>query len=488
MDILFQEFTNFSTNYISIGEQGSSGSSSFGNQYTEENYAKYKVTPDRYYTELIGFSRYLYNTSATYNKIINFYATLPTYSYTVDLAQETKGVNLSIIEKNYFRVLELLEKMSLRHELQKLMRRAYKEDVAYGYEMETNNSYYIKLMPFEHCKITSVEDGVFNYSFDFSIFEKDEELLNAYPKEFEKIFKEYMRQKNSKSRKKVDSWIELDSRKAFAIKINEDVEFPLPPFMTSMESALDEEKYRKIKQNKDLLDNFMTLIQHIPLNDDDQSQDAFRLSLKLAMQFHQQAESVLPEGIGLITSPMKIEAVKLEKSKRDDDLIMIAKDNTLSNAGLPPNIFSTTNKTSSGIKYAVKYLEQQSFAPLRQLERWINRKLKRLSGNYKFKLRFIDVTNYSRDEVLDRYLKAAQYGFPVKQEVSALLDSAPLNMQSSLLLENEILGLHETMIPVSSAHTQSSKTSDDPDKEVGRDEMKDEEVSEDTEVWRENKE
>ena len=486
MEILFSELTKFSKNYVTIPENNRRGGRG-SNNYTPERLLRFLESPEQYSNELVNFSEYLFNVSATYNKIINFYATLPTYAYSVDARNLLdEDADLDLVRKNYVKTLELLEKMNLRHELQKLMKVAYKRDVVYGYEMETNDSYYIMHMPHEHCRISSIEDGVFNYKFNFSIFEGNEDLLESYPPEFEKEFRAFLREKNAKGNKVQNpEWRELDSKRAFAIKINEDVMYPLPPFVSSMESALDEDMYRKIKKNKDALDNFMALVQHIPLDDDSQTEDTFRISLNLAMEFHRQAESVLPEGIGLITSPMKIEAIKLEKSKRDDDLEMIAKDNTLSNAGLPPNIFSPNNKTASGIKYAVQYLEQMSYAPLRQVERWLNRKLKRQSGRFKFKVRMIDVTHYSKDEKFQLYLNASQYGFATRQEVGATLDMSPLDTYNKIRLEQDILGLDEMMVPLASSHTQSKG---DSESKGGREKKDDQEISESTEIWRENEE
>lgn len=486
LQMAMEFFNRNAKNYLSIpSDERKSGRR---NTYNVENLKRYIENPEQYSSELVSFSKHLYHASSSYQKVINFYATMPTYSYVIDSSKfvELEDENaIKTFKNNYIRIMEQVDKMSLRHELQKLMKIAWKEDVVYCYEMETKESYYIKHLEPENCRISSIEDGVFNYEFNFSIFEggDSEKLLQAYPPEFTVIFNQYLRAKNNKNnRETVSPWIELDSKNAFAIKINEDITHAVPPFLSSMESALDEDMYKKIKANKDALDNFMALVQQIPINDDNQSIDNFRISLELAMNFHDQASQVLPDGIGLITSPMKIEAIKLEKSKRDDDLEMKAKDNTLSNAGLPPNIFSTTNKTAGGIKYAIHYLEQITFAPLRQIERWINRKLKRQTGKHKFQIRFLDVTNFSREEVFNRYLKGGQAAFPVKQEIASSLDMTPLDFYNKLQIENQVLDLTDLMIPLPSSHTQSNK-----EKEAGRERLDDKEVSESTENWRENR-
>lgn len=494
-EILFEEFENFSSAYLPTNiahnrrHRGVGGSK----KYTKELLQQYLESPEVYSSNLIDFSEYLYRVSPTYNKIIDFYATLPTYAYVVDAPKRLDTKILKKTEEEYFTVLELLEKMSLRHELQKIMKITYKQDIFYGYEIETDDSFYVKSMPREYCQITSIEDGVFNYSFNFSYFIGQEHLLGSFPKEFTTIYNNILKERtisqNVKSNKVISGteiyedymWRELSPQKAFALKLNEDIPYPLPPFVTSMESALEEEMYNEMKRDKNALENFIALVQKIPLNDDDQSLDVFRLDLTLARRFHQDVLASVPEGVGVITSPMSIEAVKLEKSKQDDDLAMIAKDNTLSNAGLPPNIFSTTNKTSGGIKYAIQYLEQVSFAPLRQVERWINRKLKRLNGRNKFQIRMLDVTNYSRDEVFDRNLKASQFGISTKQETAAALGQSPLDFENKITIEELMLNLSERMKPLASSHTQKADS-----KEAGREKMNDQDITESTNTWREN--
>lgn len=439
--------------------------------------------PKTHSSELLAFSEYLYYSSPTYKKVIQFYSTLPTYNYVVDVNRLLDPADAEGFKKTYWKTLELLKKMNLKHELQKLAEVAWRQDVVYCYEMESKDSYYLKHMPVDYCRISSVEDGVFNYEFDFSLFLQDSKLLKEYPSEFTEIFLELERiKKNSKDWVNDMYWYELNPAKAFAYKINEDTTVAIPPFLESMESALDEDLYRRIKKSKDALDNFMALTQKIPLNDDDQTMDVFRLNYDIAMDFHMQASEQLPDGIGLITSPMDITAIKLEKSNRDEDLEMRAKDNTLSNAGLPPNIFSTTNKTAGGIKYAIRYLEQVIFKQLRQMERWINRKLKYQSGKYKLSIRFLDVTHFSTEDYFDTLLKGASASLPVKQEASSVLGLSPMDMYNKALIENQILGLNDILEPLVSAHTQSRS-----DRESGREKLKDDKISESTEVWRENR-
>ena len=62
----------------------------------------------------------------------------------------------------------------------KLSQRMFREDVFYGYEYSTNDSFFIKKMPYKSCAITSIIDGVYGYQFDFSFFDKYPKKLKMY--------------------------------------------------------------------------------------------------------------------------------------------------------------------------------------------------------------------------------------------------------------------------------------------------------------------
>ena len=79
-------------------------------------------------------------------------------------------------------------------------------------------------------------------------------------------------------------------------------------------------------------------------------------------------------------------------------------------------------------------------------------------------------------------MKDAQYGVPVKSAIAASLGLNPPNMSAMLYMENEILKLHDNMIPLQSSYTQSS------DNEGGRPtaEENGEEISDSNENTREH--
>src|SRR5690606_9425655 len=103
-----------------------------------------------------------------------------------------------------------------------------------------------------------IEDGVFNYAFDFSYFDKNKKKLDQYPIEFTKKYEIYLKDRKNK-------WIELDSKNTICIKINEDLDYPIPPFSNLFEAVFDIEEYKELKKAKTKIDNYAVLIHKIPM-------------------------------------------------------------------------------------------------------------------------------------------------------------------------------------------------------------------------------
>ena len=82
--------------------------------------------------------------------------------------------------------------------MSKVMINAFVEDVFYGYVHRTKKDFYIQKMDPRICKITSVEDGVYNYSVDMSYFQKNEDTLHQWADEIQQKYKQWriMKAKN----------------------------------------------------------------------------------------------------------------------------------------------------------------------------------------------------------------------------------------------------------------------------------------------------
>lgn len=195
-----------------------------------------------------------------------------------------------------------LEKMNLRHEFSRALMVAFRDDVYYGYAWETNDSYTFQQLDADYCKISSIEDGVYNFAFNFSYFDSHRERLPNFPPEFTTMYSAYQKDSGLK-------WQELSSENSICLKINEQTYVPIPPFVSLFSALADIEDYRAISKDASEVNNYKALALEIPVGDD----GTFLIDYDLCKEFYDMLCNVLPENIGAIMSPMKISSWDFEK-------------------------------------------------------------------------------------------------------------------------------------------------------------------------------
>lgn len=439
--------------------------SSILTKYTKEQIVRFLEDPRKNQSQLRKLSQYLYNTSPNYKRLILYFANMLRFDFIVEpFDLNTEKIEIDKFKKQFTQTLKMLEVMNLPHEMQKVVKTCFKEDTFYGYEHSTPDSYFIQKMNPEFCRISSIEDGVYNYEFDFAFFDSSNNV-DRYPMEFQQKHKRYLKDKTKYK------WQELDSKNTICIKVNDEFEFSIPPFNTVFEAVFDIDENKRIRKINNKMDNYMILTQQIPIDEKNGEANKFLIDLDTAIAFHNKAAQSLPEEVGLVTSPMKIEAIKLERKNSDVDNVAQSERDYYNATGVSQLLFNSEKSNSTALNKSITSDEQIVLALLRQIERWVNRKLKFTNSKYKFKAKFLDTTDFNVEEMKESYLKAAQFGMPVKQELAATLGLSPSALINKTFLENEILKLHEVLIPLSSSHTQSGDSAGAPLK-------KDDELSE----------
>lgn len=417
-------------------------------KFDKDKVSMYLQNPVKYEKQLRQLSNYLYNTSSEYRRIIWYIALMPTYAWKLDpLCLHSGKVDMDRYRKSYFKQLEQIEKMNLRHEMQKAMKVAFRNDVFYGYEYESKDSYFIRHMNPDYCQISSFEEAVYRYKFDFSYFDQSGIDISNEPEEFQNKYQQY---KDTKIR-----WIELDIDKAVCFKVNEDIDEYIPPFSGMFEAIFDLDDYKKLKKNKTETDNFLLLSQKIPMDEKNPELNKFLIDIDTAQVFDAGLQSVTPLGIGVITSPMPIEAIKLEQSKNQNDTVSEAQRELFSSAGVSQFIFNSDKNTSIGLSKSIISDEEISFAMLRQIETWVNRKIRKIAGQYKHNFKILDISRYNESEKQTALKESAQASLPTKIEYAASHGLSPLDFYNNAILENVVLGINEMLVPLASSHTQS---------------------------------
>lgn len=419
-------------------------------KYSKTDIVSYLENPSTNEANLRNMSTYLFNISNYYRRLIQYFAGMPTFSYTISpwKLDLSKTVNDAKLRSSYQKVSDRLAIMNIPHEFQQVLEIAFRDDVYYGYVWETKESFMFQNLDPTYCKISGKEDGVYTFAFDFSYFDGYKDELLMYPPEFQTKYNQYKSQGTS------FRWQELDGQKSICIKINETTMVPIPPFVSLFSALADIEDYRAITKNASETSNYKMISLEIPVNDDGE----FLIDYDLAKEFYKQLLNVLPENIGAILTPMEVSDWNFEKSGSltETDLVMKAESSLWSQAGVNKLLFGGgEDPSASTLELSTVNDQAIIFRVLRQIERWINKQLKQMSGTYKFRINLLDVTRFNKKEMHDQYLKDGQYGLPARSAIMATSDLGQTELQSMAYLENVVLNLSEHEVPLISSNVQT---------------------------------
>lgn len=431
--------------------------------YSKDDITTYLANPYKYEKQLRKAVVYINGASPHFRRLIQYFAGLSDLSYVVSPYRvDPKHINTKSVARNYRKVLNLMSAMSVKTQFPKILTVCLREDTYYGTMWVTNDSITIQQLPSDYCAISTIEGNVLNVTFDFSYFDSRKSLLEYYPAEFQTKYAIYTKNKTTK-------WIELDSPTSFAIKCNNDIlDYSIPPFAGILREIYDIEDYKQLKLTKTALENYAMVVMGLPTDDD----GSWKMDFDKAKEFWRNLDAVLPEEVGSVLSPMEIKKISFERSNTGDtDTIADAEQNLFTAAGVSSLLFNNEKASANALALSIKADQAITFGIVKSIEDVINRFVQSQGYGKNFKVTFLDVSPYNRKEAGDAYLKACQYGIPMVSYYCASQGLGQAEMDSMNFLENEILDIKSTFIPLQSSNTQSStmSTSDEggnPGKEI----------------------
>ena len=432
--------------------------------YSKEDVQGYLANPYTYEKQIRNAVTYIYGASSHFRRIIQYFASLSDLAYVVSPYKiDPKSTNAKTINRNYRKVLNALSAMSIKTQFPKILTVCLREDTFYGTMWVTNDNITIQQLPSDYCAISTIEGNVLNVSFDFSYFDSHSALLEFYPQEFKTKYAVYQKQRTSR-------WLELDSPTSFAIKVNNDIlSYSLPPFIGILRELYDLEDYKQLKLTKTALENYAMLVMALPMDKDGNR----GIDLNKAKEFWKNLDSVLPEEVGSILTPMPITKIGFEKSNTGDtNTIADAEQNIFTSAGVSSLLFNNEKASANALSLSIKADQSLTFGIVRSIEDAVNRFIQAQSYGKNFKVTFLDVSPYNRKEMGDAYLKAASYGLPTIAMYAASQGLGQAELDAMSFLETEVMGLQDMFRPIQSSTQMSGNTtsidSDAPTDEGGR--------------------
>lgn len=434
--------------------------------YNREILRTYLKSPFAYQSQLRNLSRYLYRLCYEYKRICTHFATMicgDTFNI-VPLIDPTQDNNPDEVLSKYYETLIRWQRMNFENELTKLLLTAWREDTVYAYVYDDSDqeggTCFFHILDGDYCKVSSIEEGVFRFAFDFSYFKSHKAELDFYDTEFTTKYNAY--DKDSSLR-----WQELDPDRQICLKVNsDDPKMDYPPFAGLFSKIINLLDLDEIQSVKDELSAYKLLVARLkPLSGTD-TPDDFEVDIQTALKYYNRLAEALPDCVNAVLSPLPIEAIEFKNlnNTEDTDMLSSAMSNIFKTIG---GVILDNDKTGSTI-FNAQIISDMKIAQatlLPQIQRWVNLYFNYIIGENHAFIKYIDgVCPYTRKDKRKELLESAQNGMPTKLEISILDGKSPLETISQLYLENDVLGLSDKFIPLSTSYTQSgnAKNGTDP--------------------------
>ena len=442
-------------------------------QLSREQILEYLKDPRKNSGNLIDASIYLYSTDLIYRRICTYFATMPTFDYVLVpyKLKEYNPANAEAYRKAYIKSMTLVENMYLKQLAQNMIKTIIREGAYFAIEVSTNDSYMHLQVPYKYCKVSTWEDGCPLLTLDMLFFDRQQTLLESIGGTLKSAWNAY--KKDNKKR-----WVTLDSNTGVCILGDETVDYIVPPLAGVFSDIYLLEDYKDLVKSKEVIELYKLISLKLPMSEEGD----LMMPESMAIKYYNQMANQLPDQIGLVLNPFTLNEVSFKQSSADRDATARAERDLWSTAGVSTLLFN--NEKASSTALVESMMNDYSFVlPIvRSIERWVNKKLKMLSGSNKYKLVFPDVNIYTRTKFAENLRKDMQYGLPVRTMLTAIdTGFTPADVDGMLFMENEVLKLSEHMIPPVSSNTIS--TSSD---EGGRPQVDETELSESGEQTRES--
>lgn len=423
--------------------------------FSKEKLRTYMKNPKSNESNIRNLSRFLYRVSHNYRRLIAYNAEM------VDLTAVSVIPRISLIEDideesiltEYYNTATQLEKMAMHSEILKCLIIAWREDVFFGYTYEDDSGFFIYPLDGDYCRISSVNfDGTLNFAFDFSYFRSHSSDLEYWDKEFSQKYNKYLSDNTLR-------WQELEPSRTMCIKINiDDIGLIIPPFIGLFENLIDLIDLQSLESIKDDLSIYKLLVARMETLTNADEPDDFAVDIDTAIDYYNRLAESLPECVSFAISPLPIDTIEFKDDQTEDvNRISTATSNLFKMSGGSQILDNeTTGTTITEAKILCDTM--MALRPvLPQVEKWVNRYLTYIMNDHS-RIKYIEVSPYTKDKKKKNLLESGQNGVPVKLAIAALDGFTPLEVHSLDVLENTILKLHETWLPLQNSYVQSGES------------------------------
>lgn len=445
-------FSNLKSTLIrDLNETNLANESVIYKKYPKKSVIRWLESPQRYEKQLRELSGYLYLMSSHYKRLIDHYASLILFNYIVIPTKVNQKVNSQKFKEEYLRIVSECNKYCFRQECKKILKTTLRDGIFYGLCYESEDTFYILNFDSRYARISHVEDGCLLFSIDLTYFTQRESNLSEYGEEITIAYKRWKNNKKASSK-----WFRPSN--GICIKADEtNLLYSLPVFSGLLLSIYDIEEYKMLQKAKTENDNYKVLAMKMDTDDD----GVPKMSKEMMEEYYYQAANNIAENIGLIVSPWSISEFSFQNNASSDKNAVVDAENEFwYSSGTSPLLFGSAKATtSSSLELSIKPDEQVAMTIVQQIERFFNRKIKKMDLEYSFKLTFLNQSIFNEKQVIENYQKAATYGVAgAKLGYASALGFSPDDVIGLSYLEDDILKVGTEIFtrPLISSNTLSN--------------------------------
>ena len=243
-------------------------------------------------------------------------------------------------------------------------------------------------------------------------------------------------------------------------------------------------KDKGLRLAKTALENYAMLAMKIPMKENGE----WGIDLDKAQEFWKNLDSVMPDEVGSVLTPMDIEKISFERTHTGDiDNTVEAEQALYSAAGVSSLLFNNSKASANALLLSIKADQAITFGIVKGIEDVLNRYIQYQSYGKNFHVNFLDVSPFNRKEVGEAYLKAASYGLPTISAYAASQGIGQAELDAMSFLEGQVLGLQDMFRPIRNSSQTSSDELDNkpgaPQKDIGELTDSGEQTAEDKDDW-----
>ena len=421
-----------------------------------------KALKDKDVKSLREISNYFYRTSGIYFRVCNYFAQMYRYDWYIVPEVYDKKVKEDKIVTEFNKVLNYLDNSYIKKVCADIALQVIVNGAYYGIVIPSAHGVMLQALPANYCRsryyvrnMPAVELNMrfFDECFNDVVYRM--KVLKTFPEDVQKGYVLYKQGKlTADSGTGAGSWYMLQPGTAIKFDFGND---DLPLFASAIPSILDLDAAQDLDRRKQMQKLLKIIVQKLPL---DKNGDLI-FDIDEAQDLHRNAVQMLSNAIGVdvITTFAEVDSIDISDkatATTNDELEKVER--SLYNAfGTAQNLFNADGNMAT--TNSILNDEAICRTLLLQFGAFYDQVTQALSVNqkkYKFRLYMLETTQYNYKELSKLYKEQVQIGY------SKMLPQIALGHSQSFIInsckfENEVLHLHEIMIPPLMSSTMSSE-------------------------------